>query len=80
MLLRYLLAAFQIYATNLSPTHPSIRYSEGPFDNPVTRLDVSKLTISPGGLGYLPGQTDSNGKQFDTSTAQIVRLFMGIAY
>ena len=33
-----------------------------------------------GGLGYTSGQVDQNSKQFDVSTAQIVRLFMGIAY
>src|SRR6185369_13802702 len=51
----------QIYATNLSPPHPSIRYGEGPFDNPVTPLDASKLTISPGGLGYLPSLLEHLG-------------------
>lgn len=61
MLLKWLLAAFQIYATNLSPAHPSIRYSEGPFDNPVTRLDPAKLVSSPGGLGYLPSLLEHLG-------------------
>jgi hypothetical protein len=51
----------QIYASNLSPSHPSIRYSEGPFDNPVTRLDAAKLANSPGGLGYLPSLLEHLG-------------------
>jgi len=32
------------------------------------------------GLGYAPGQFDQNGVTPDTSTAQIVRLFLGVAY
>ena len=33
-----------------------------------------------GGLGYMSQQKDTNGKVYDVSTAQVVRLFMGIQY
>jgi hypothetical protein len=62
----------QVYAANLSPSHPAIQYLETPPDDPVARLakqlakGALKLDYRDGGLGYLPSLLEHLGIHSDS--------------
>jgi hypothetical protein len=61
----------QSYLANLSVDHPAIRYAQGPFDDPVARLQSrieggnAKLDFA-GSLGYLPSLLKNLGVNIDS--------------
>lgn len=62
----------QTYADNLRLDHPAIHYSQGPFHDPVARLDAlleggnAKLNFDESGPGYLPSLLEHLGVSVDS--------------
>jgi hypothetical protein len=62
----------QVYLDNLPNDHPAIQYSQGPFNDPVAKLQrqidagAAALDYRPDGLGYLPSLLERLGVGIDS--------------